>query len=200
MTMVEKIKILCLEKGIKLSHLEKECGISRSSIEKWSVSIPRSDTLHNVAHYLGVTTEYLLGRTDSQYTRSTMITIERIFALMEERQINAMNLEKLCDIANGTISRWKQGIQKPTAEVIIKIAQFFNVTTDYLHGLSDTPFPIDPNTPAPAFTATYVIPPDVAKAQVAFHLGVDNITQAEIDDAAAFIRMMRDRREDKGNK
>lgn len=46
-------------------------------------------------------------------------------------------LERKLDISNGTISKWDKA--KPTTEPLTKIAKFFDVSTDYLLGLSDTP-------------------------------------------------------------
>ncbi|MCL2369770.1 MAG: helix-turn-helix domain-containing protein [Firmicutes bacterium] len=38
-----------------------------------------------------------------------------------------------------TVSEWERGIMQPTAPAIIKLAQYYNVTTDYLLGLDDQP-------------------------------------------------------------
>ncbi len=35
------------------------------------------------------------------------------------------------------ISRWERGLQIPNLEMVVIIAKFFNVSTDYLCGLED---------------------------------------------------------------
>ena len=42
---------------------------------------------------------------------------------------------------SGAVSNWKKGRAKPGTDAIIKIAEYFNVTTDYLLGKTDDPDP-----------------------------------------------------------
>jgi transcriptional regulator with XRE-family HTH domain len=70
-----------------------------------------------------------------------MEVAERIFVLMEERGISAAQLTRDVPLTSGVTSQWKKGLQKPSADAVIKIAQYFNVTTDYIYGLSDDPTP-----------------------------------------------------------
>jgi len=65
MTLFEKIKTLCAEKGITFYRLEKDCGLSSQSVEKWERSIPRSDAIVKIAKYFNVSADYLLGLTDN---------------------------------------------------------------------------------------------------------------------------------------
>jgi len=58
--------------------------------------------------------------------------VERIFMLMEERGISAAQLTKEVSLTNGVVTQWKQGKQKPSTDAVIKIADYFGVTTDYL--------------------------------------------------------------------
>ena len=60
--------------------------------------------------------------------------IERIASLIEEEGITASKLSKDLGFNSGAISNWKKGRAKPGTEAIIKIADYFNVTTDYLLG------------------------------------------------------------------
>ena len=62
---------------------------------------------------------------------------ERIFNLMEKRNVNAAELSKATGIATSPISEWKKGKVKPSPDAIIRIADYFKVTTDYLLGRTD---------------------------------------------------------------
>ncbi len=64
MNTFEKIKWLCSRHKISLNKLEKECGLSKQSVEKWTNSVPRSDSLAKVANYFNVSVDWLLGLTD----------------------------------------------------------------------------------------------------------------------------------------
>jgi len=64
---------------------------------------------------------------------------QKIFDLLKQRNITAYRLSKDCDIPETTISHWKSGRQTPSTQAIIKLAKYFDVTSDYLIGLSDNP-------------------------------------------------------------
>lgn len=58
----EKIKSLCKEKGLTIQRLEIETGLSNGTISKWDKAKPKAESLEKVANYLGVTIDFLLGR------------------------------------------------------------------------------------------------------------------------------------------
>ena len=45
-------------------------------------------------------------------------------------------------VSNSTISSYERGDIAPSIDVVIKVAETFNVSTDYLLGLSDSPYPL----------------------------------------------------------
>lgn len=57
--------------------------------------------------------------------------------LMEERKINQETLAKFCGVQRQSISQWKDGNTRPDIQSLMKIATFFDVSTDWLLGLSD---------------------------------------------------------------
>lgn len=59
--MYEKVKELCDVRGISVTALEKELGLSNGSVSKWAVSTPRVDNAMKVASYFGVTIAELIG-------------------------------------------------------------------------------------------------------------------------------------------
>ena len=61
-----KISRLCVEKGISISKLEKECKLGNATVRGWNKSTPRIDTLQSVANYLGVPVTELLEDTTEQ--------------------------------------------------------------------------------------------------------------------------------------
>ena len=62
----------------------------------------------------------------------------RLTALMEEIDMSQVALAKRIDISNVTISRYINGERTPRLDIIIKIAKLFNVSTDYLLGITPT--------------------------------------------------------------
>lgn len=56
----DKIKEICKERGISVSAVEKEAGLSNGAICKWNDSNPTVDNLQAVARVLKVTVDDLL--------------------------------------------------------------------------------------------------------------------------------------------
>ena len=64
----------CEKKGLKPNPAAKEMGISSASVTKWSNGvIPRGNTLDKIASYFGVSTDYLLGKTNNPLPQSAQM-------------------------------------------------------------------------------------------------------------------------------
>jgi len=59
---------------------------------------------------------------------------DRLKDLRQEKGLSQNSLAALLNIKQANVSRWESGKQEPTASNILLIANFFNVTTDYLLG------------------------------------------------------------------
>ncbi|UWS28550.1 helix-turn-helix domain-containing protein [Erwinia pyrifoliae] len=57
---------------------------------------------------------------------------KRLAALRKERQLTQIELADLLDIQPRMLGRWEQGQVKPQFDYIIKLAQFLEVSTDYM--------------------------------------------------------------------
>lgn len=68
---------------------------------------------------------------------SSVIFGERLKELRQEKQLGQNKLSELLDLSNASISYWENGKQEPTASALFKLADFFNVSVDYLLGLED---------------------------------------------------------------
>jgi transcriptional regulator with XRE-family HTH domain len=64
--MVDRIKLLCGERGRNLTALERELGFGKSTIRKWDKNAPSVDKVMLVADFFGVSVDYLIGRTDDR--------------------------------------------------------------------------------------------------------------------------------------
>ena len=56
----------------------------------------------------------------------------RIRFLRQSKQINQVQLSEKLNVTKQTISNWENGNILPSVEMLIKIANFFKVSTDYL--------------------------------------------------------------------
>ena len=64
-----------------------------------------------------------------------MLFGERLKYLRTSRKLSQKELAERLNIAKSVISFYESGDRMPSYDVLIKIAQIFNVTTDYLLGL-----------------------------------------------------------------
>ncbi|MET1107725.1 helix-turn-helix domain-containing protein [Enterococcus faecium] len=65
MTTFERIKKIAKQRGLNIKELSKRVGFGESTIYKWKNQEPKSEYLKKVADYLDVSTDYLLGQTDT---------------------------------------------------------------------------------------------------------------------------------------
>lgn len=62
---------------------------------------------------------------------------KRLIALLENIDISQRELAKRVGVQEATISRYVNGERKPTSEILSKIADALNVSSDYLLGRTD---------------------------------------------------------------
>ena len=58
--MYQKIKDLCVKKGVSVYALEKTLHLSTGSVSKWDKSSPRVETLQKISNFFGVPITYFL--------------------------------------------------------------------------------------------------------------------------------------------
>ena len=56
--------------------------------------------------------------------------------LRQEKGIGQVELAKKLDVSKGIISLWENGLREPSMSSLIEIAKFFNVSIDFLVGLT----------------------------------------------------------------
>lgn len=66
-----------------------------------------------------------------------MNTVKRITALFENSEKSKRSILLELGFSPTALAEWNRGKAKPTVEAIIKLAKYFNVSTDYLLCLSD---------------------------------------------------------------
>ncbi|MDS2240123.1 helix-turn-helix transcriptional regulator [Streptococcus pneumoniae] len=61
----EKIKELAKKRGKALGQVEEDLGYGRNTLYKIKNSTPNAERIAEIANYFNVSTDYLLGRTDT---------------------------------------------------------------------------------------------------------------------------------------
>jgi len=63
----------------------------------------------------------------------------RLRELREEKGISQKELGKLFNVAQNTISNWENGTREPDTKTLVKLAELFECSVDYLVGRTDDP-------------------------------------------------------------
>ena len=62
---------------------------------------------------------------------------DKIKELRIEKNLSQKSLAEQIGVSQKAIDFWEKNINEPKASYIVQLAKFFNVTTDYLLGLTD---------------------------------------------------------------
>lgn len=66
---------------------------------------------------------------------------ERLAQLRKERGLTQKQLAELTHLSERSIQNYEGMVRRPPIDIAIGLSIFFNVTTDYFLGLTDTPSP-----------------------------------------------------------
>lgn len=62
---------------------------------------------------------------------------DRLKELRKAKKLSTEKLGKELNVSNSTITRWENGVIVPSIDHLYNIAKFFDVSADYLIGLTD---------------------------------------------------------------
>ena len=99
--------------------------------------LPYSDTLIKLADHFNCQTDYLLGLTDTptiQQFKSAPPFCQQLGVILKHFNITKYRLEKQTGLSEKTVNRWHNGKTTPTADSLIRMAQFFDCSVDFLLG------------------------------------------------------------------
>lgn len=64
---------------------------------------------------------------------------ERLRRLRERKRVSRYVVSELCGLNRSMVRRYERGEAEPNMRALISIADYFDVSVDYLVGLSDDP-------------------------------------------------------------
>ena len=91
MDIYEKVQHLAKNQGLSVRELGNKLNIGPTTLYKWKKQTPKSDILIKVADYFGVSTDYLLGRSDDKYDLSPQEKID--IGIEAEKMMKGLNDE-----------------------------------------------------------------------------------------------------------
>lgn len=135
----ERLRELRQQTGLSQTELANKIGISRGAISYYeqATRTPDIETLYVVASYFEVSVEWMLGIENTvEKSRNTLggrIQRQRIKKGMTRGQLAD---DPALGIGLNELMLYEQDRKEPKIETIIKLARYFEVTTDYLLGTS----------------------------------------------------------------
>ena len=130
----------------------ENCGLNKNAISTMTArkSIPKADNLAKIADYLNCSVDYLLGRTntpqvinfsdggDAFFYISSNIA-EKIKTMAKIKKIQIKDMLKDCELGKNSLSSMQSGGSIPKSDTLAKIADYLDVSVDYLLGKTDIP-------------------------------------------------------------
>ena len=109
--------------------------------------------------------------------------VQRILDLMDKHNINAAQLQRNAKLSPSLITQWKKGLFKPSYGALVKIANYFNVSVEYLECKTDDPNPADMPSPKTEF------PPDFSYSFYSGYKELNDDNRALLHDLMEKMRL-----------
>lgn len=130
-----QLKKLRNETGLSQAALARELSVSQQTVASWEVdrSSPSPEMLSLIADVFSVSTDYLLERTDQTVVVSNL----RLKELRLQHGYTQKELAIKLNVAQNTLCNWENGNRTVDEPTLQKLADFFDVSVDYLLGRTD---------------------------------------------------------------
>lgn len=135
---IKILKDLIKESGKTQKDIAFELKISQQRLSNYVSGIrePDNETLLVFANYFGVSLDYLLGR-EPVIESTRYIHALPLRELRKSKNLSVKQLSELIGIQERSIYLYENGKQEPNYETLLKLADFFDVSIDYLLGRTD---------------------------------------------------------------
>lgn len=144
---MKRLKELRQEKNLRQEDLGKLFNATKSAVSMWENGKrePDRETFLALADFFGVTVDYLMGRDGLPENSSTGTTSDVECLPFPQFPSKLKDLRKGCKltqeaiaetlgVSQASITSWENGKRMPDIEMLVKLADYFNVSTDYLLG------------------------------------------------------------------
>ena len=130
---------LMTEHNLNASSLAKKLGISHTSINRFlrEERTPSFSCFIKMLYIFNCSADYLLGLTEL-HTDEPLHTVppfkDRLRALLKERKVSQAQLIKDLPVSSAVPYKWLSGLNEPSVESLLRLAEYFECTVDYLIG------------------------------------------------------------------
>ncbi len=136
----ERLKEFMKDEGLNCPKLASELGVALSTISecKRGAFLPSTRVFYLMLERFHCSADYLLGRTDlpskSADFRPVPPFAPRLREVMKLFGVSQYRLEKDLPVSGSVVYRWLSGKAVPSVDSLIRLADFFGCSVDFLIG------------------------------------------------------------------
>ena len=139
---VERLKELMEDLKVSGRGLAKILNIGYTTVACWvsGNTKPRYDKLIQLAELNHSSIDYMLGLTDNDkltLSKNPKSFHERFIILSKISGLSDYKIAQACGVAHSSVSRWRHEGTIPDTNALIKLAEFFDCSVEYLLGRTD---------------------------------------------------------------
>ena len=113
--------------------------------------------------------------------------MENLRKIRKERDLTMKEVGIAIGVGESTISQYETGKRQPDQQTLLKLADYFGVSVDYLLGRKTE------DNASPSLH----IPDEYKDLPSAFYEGAKDLTQEDIDDVVKFMEFLKKKKSDK---
>ena len=131
--------------GPRSYHLASLSGCNKTALNSWLYQrqIPSTAALIRLADYMNVSLDYMLGKSEQKYfirSGNPEKFGRRFYSLPLPNGMTYYKIAQICGIGTSAISKWKDLKRLPDVAVLIKLADIFGCSIDFLVGRTNIPY------------------------------------------------------------
>ena len=139
------IKKFLDESGMKSYRLAEFSGCNKTAVNSWLYQrqTPSTSALIRLADYMNYSLDYMLGRSRQKFfirSGNAEKFGRRFFELPLPDGVTYYKLAQTIGIGTSAMSKWKDLKRLPDIEILMRLADFFDCSVDYLVGRTNIPY------------------------------------------------------------
>lgn len=136
----DKLIELMGEKNVKANKLAKEIATSESVISDWKKGkvVPKLDKALKLRKFFNCSLDYLFNNIeyeDISNTKQITSFDVQLKKILKSKKVAQTKMIEDLKLSNANLNRWFVAKDTPTMDTVIKIANYLNVSIDYLVGI-----------------------------------------------------------------
>lgn len=133
---MNRIRELRVEKGITQVKFAQMLSTSQANISGWELEKwePDKNALKKMSEIFGCSIDFILGNDKEIEFHQKNLPMEKLKQLRLEKHLTQSDMAKMLDITVSAYGNYELGQREPNLETLIKLADYFQVSVDYLIG------------------------------------------------------------------